>query len=231
LSLAIKLIVAVQGVLPPDYYALVEQHAAGFGPDILTLQGHHNGEDAPASETKSERIGGVVLAEPRIQPTAEAELGFYRRKQSSISIRHVSDDDIIAMIEIVSPGNKSGRHAMPAFVEKAAALLDRQIHLLIVDLFPPGKRDPHGIHGQIWQEISNEEYTCPANKPLTLVSYESRTLVRAYVVRLDVGDVLADMPLFLESDKANVEVPLEATYQTAFADVPRRWQARLGPAS
>jgi hypothetical protein len=25
-----------QGILPPDYYALPEQHAAGFGPDVLT---------------------------------------------------------------------------------------------------------------------------------------------------------------------------------------------------
>jgi hypothetical protein len=27
------------GLLPPDYYALPEQQAAGFGPDVLTLQG------------------------------------------------------------------------------------------------------------------------------------------------------------------------------------------------
>ena len=27
------------GVLPPEYYALPEQPAAGFGPDVLTLQG------------------------------------------------------------------------------------------------------------------------------------------------------------------------------------------------
>ena len=26
------------GLLPSDYYALAEQHAAGFGPDVLTLQ-------------------------------------------------------------------------------------------------------------------------------------------------------------------------------------------------
>jgi hypothetical protein len=27
-----------RGLLPADYYALPEQHAAGFGPDVLTLQ-------------------------------------------------------------------------------------------------------------------------------------------------------------------------------------------------
>src|SRR5438105_14049924 len=33
------------GLLPEDYYALPEQHAAGFGPDVLTLQGTQDEED------------------------------------------------------------------------------------------------------------------------------------------------------------------------------------------
>ena len=33
------------GILPADYYALAEQFAAGFGPDVLTLQGEGNGEE------------------------------------------------------------------------------------------------------------------------------------------------------------------------------------------
>ena len=48
------------------------------------------------------------------------------------------------MIEIVSPGNKSSRNAMRSFVEKAAELLDKRVHLLIIDLLPPGPRDPQG---------------------------------------------------------------------------------------
>ncbi len=39
-------------------------------------------------------------------------------------------------------------------------------------------------------------------------------------------DVLIDMPLFLEPEKA-VDVPLEATYNAAFAEVPRRWRRVL----
>jgi hypothetical protein len=34
------------------------------------------------------------------------------------------------------------------------------------------------------------------------------------------------MPLFLEPEKA-ISVPLEATYQSAFAEVPRRWRRVL----
>jgi hypothetical protein len=216
-----------RGILPDDYYALAEQHAAGFGPDVLTLQEIRNGAGgASAGMAPATGGGGVLLAAPKLQPTAETDMAFYRRKQSSIAVRHVSGDDIVAMVEVVSPGNKASRNPLRAFVEKAAQLLDNHIHLLILDLFPPGRRDPQGIHGAIWEEITDQDYTAPADKPLTLAAYESGLSIRAYVVPAAVGDVLTDMPLFLEPGKA-VEVPLEATYQAAFAAVPRRWRTVL----
>jgi hypothetical protein len=92
-------------------------------------------------------------------------------------------------------------------------------------LHPPWPRDPQGIHGVIWEELSGQE---PSDKPLTLVAYESALTVRAYVQPLAVGEVLSDMPLFLEPG-AQVPVPLEATYQRAFAALPRRWRIVLEP--
>ncbi len=216
-----------RGILPADYYALAEQHAAGFGPDVLALQGAHGSDDGDGTDgDASYSGGGVLLAAPKLQPTAETDMAFYRRKQSTLAVRHVSGDRIVAMIEIVSPGNKGGRNALRAFVEKAAELLDKGIHLLILDPHPPGRRDPHGIHGEIWEEIAGQEYAAPNDKPLTLAAYESGLSVRAYVIHLGVGDALSDMPLFLEPEKA-VMVPLEATYRAAFAEVPRRWRRVL----
>jgi hypothetical protein len=45
-------------------------------------------------------------------------------------------------------------------------------------------------------------------------------------VQVAVGDTLPDMPLFLEVGQV-VEVPLEATYNAAFAEFPRRWRRVL----
>jgi hypothetical protein len=215
-----------RGILPADYYALAEQHAAGFGPDVLTLQEEGNGQadDSPGPPPASG--GGVLLAAPKLQPTAETDMAFYRRKQSSIAVRHVSGDRVVAMIEVVSPANKAGRNPLRAFVQKAAELLDKQIHLLILDLFPPGKHDPHGIHAEVWEEIAGQEYLPLAGKPLTLAAYETGLSVRAYVVPAAVGDELTEMPLFLQPQQA-VSVPLEATYTAAFAEVPRRWRRVL----
>jgi hypothetical protein len=211
------------GILPSDYYALPEQVAAGFGPDVLTLQDQ--------GSQKKEPDGGIATANmlrtrPQTRFVAETETEFYRRKKSAIAVRHVSGDRIVAMIEIVSPGNKANRHAFQALVDKACELLEHRIHLLIIDPFPPGRRDPNGVHAAIWENVKQDPFQLPADRPLTLVAYECDLITRAYIEPVAVGERLPDMPLFLEPNGC-VMVPLEATYQTAYAVLPRRWQQVL----
>jgi hypothetical protein len=135
------------------------------------------------------------------------------------------------MVEIVSPGNKDSRNAIRAFLDKTCDLLEKKIHLLIIDLFPPTKRDPHGIHAAIWQELVDEgDFLPPDDKPLTLVAYESDLVVKAYVEPVAVGDVLPEMPLILEPNGA-VTLLLESTYQAAWQGVVPRWRRVLEPAT
>ena len=129
-------------------------------------------------------------------------------------------------MEIVSPGNKSSQHALQSFVEKAREFLEGGIHLLVLDLFPPTPRDPQGIHGAIWATLDPDNFRLPADEPLTLVAYEAAPVKRAFIEPTAVGQALPNMPLFLEVG-GHVEVPLEATYQAAFADVPKRWRSVL----
>src|SRR5207245_700876 len=139
---------------------------------------------------------GVTLqVRPQTRFTAETDAEFYRRKKSSIAVHHVSGDRIVAMVEIVSPGNKSSRNGFRAFVDKACELLEHRIHLLLVDPFPPGRRDPNGIHAAIWEEVQDDPFPLPADKPLTLVAYECDLTTRAYIEPVAVGDVLPAMPL------------------------------------
>jgi hypothetical protein len=220
-----------RGLLPPDYYALPEQFAAGFGPDVLALQGNRNGDaDETSAAPPHSGKGGTLLAPPKLQPTAETDMEFYRRKQKVIAVRHVSGDRVVAIIEIISPGNKAGRNPLRAFVQKASEFLEKGVHLLIIDIQPPTRRDPNGIHAEIWQEITGQDYEAPADKPPTLAAYDAGNALRPYVVPTAVGEKLADMPLFLEPEKA-VMVPLDATYNGAFAEVPRRWRRVLDAAA
>lgn len=204
------------GVLPRDYYALAEQSVGGLIPDVLTLR---PAENEPEPEADAESTGtAVATVPPRTRIIRQAEERIYVRKADRIAVRH-RHGQVVAVVEIVSPGNKASAHALRAFVEKSAELIDRGIHLLVIDLFPPGKRDPQGIHKAIWDEFVEEDFERPDDQPLTLVSYDAQPLPIAYVEPVAVGDVLPDMPLFLRPGE-HVPAPLEATYQTAWTFFP-----------
>ena len=145
-------------LLPADYYAQAEQ------------------SEPPANTSHSASTeGGVAVrfVPPRMRVTADAEMNDYVLKRRTIVVRHNSGDRIVALIEIVSPGNKSSRHGLRSFVEKAVESLYRGYHLLLVDLFPPGPRDPNGIHGAIWSEFCDDSFELSADEPLTLAAYSA----------------------------------------------------------
>jgi hypothetical protein len=210
------------GVLPPSYYAQAEQIVGPLGPDVLTLQANDYPPAANGAAPQPTPTG-VAVAPPRARVMASAEMDDYVLKRRTVVIRHSSNDRIVALVEIVSPGNKSSRHALRSFVEKAVEALYRGFHLLVVDLFPPTPRDPQGIHAAIWGEISDEPFALPPDEPLTLAAYSAGPVKRAYVEPTAVGRELMEMPLFLEPE-FHVNVPLEATYQAAYRGVPRRWR-------
>jgi len=168
----------------------------------------------------------ALQTRPRTRFLAETNAPFSPRAKSAIAVRHVSDDRLVVWVEIVSPGNKAGRRPFQELINEACELLAQRIHLLIIDPFPPGRRDPNGVHAAIWEEVQEDELQLPADKPLTLVAHECDFTTRAYIEPVAVGDVLPNMPLFLEPNGC-VLVPLEATYQTAYAVLPRRWQRVL----
>ncbi|MCI0460616.1 MAG: DUF4058 family protein [Gemmataceae bacterium] len=209
-----------RGLLPPPYYALAEQIAGGLGPDVLTLQGPTNGAAAVA-----EPIGGVAVATapPRVQYRLRAEPDLYAAKAKAIVIRHASNHRVIAILEIVSPGNKNTRHGLRALVNKVVEILRAGVHLLIVDLFPPGSRDPQGIHKAIWDEFIDNDFVLPSGKPLTLAAYIGGPYPEAFIEPMAVGAALPEMPLFLTPD-VYIPVPLEATYQSAWEAVPAFWR-------
>jgi hypothetical protein len=212
------------GILPPDYFALVEQKIRGPEPDVLTLKlaSHASGpSDGPAGLA-------VATAPPRVRLIRRREPEIYAGKANRITVRH-RHGEIVAVVEIVSPGNKATFAEFRAFVEKAADLIRQGVHLLVIDLFPPGKRDPQGIHKAIWDQFVEEDLVLPPDKNRTLASYEAGTGDGAYVEFVAVGDPLLDMPLFLKPGYY-VPAPLEATYQATWDLFPAALKGLLtGP--
>jgi hypothetical protein len=203
------------GLLPKGYSALVEQHAGGVVPDVIALERRKS--VAPPSG------GAVTAAPPRTQLVFQAQAELSAARANRITIRHTLGE-VVSVIEIVSPGNKSSRRALAAFVNKTVDFLQQGIHVLVVDLFPPSIRDPDGIHKAVWDEIQEEEFHLPADKPLTLAAYVATFPKVAYVEFVAVGDRLPDMPAYLDAD-LHVPVPLEATYETTWLTCPEDMRA------
>jgi hypothetical protein len=209
------------GILPSDFYALAEQMAGNVGPDVLTLQSKQGPTDE--SGRSNGGVTGTAVAPPRVRFTSKLITEAYSRKARRLVIRHASDDRIVAFLEVLSPGNKRTRAAMRRFVDKAVAIVEQGYHLVLVDVFPPGPGDPQGVHGALWTDLGGESFVQPVDKPLTLAAYAAGEPIMCYVEPFAVGDVLTDMPLFLDPE-LYVNVPLERTYLAAWEGVPQRWR-------
>lgn len=209
------------GLLPDGYYALAEQSAGNIGPDVLTLERRRQALAPEGTGGKT-----VALAPPKVKLTFHRERDFYVRTQRRLVIRHKSKDRLVAVVEIVSPGNKASASETRLFVTKAIEIMKQGIHLLVVDVLPPTQRNPRGMHGAIWKELHDEDYKIPRHRRLTLASYAVGGDITAYVEPVAVGDSLIDMPLFLARDEY-VDMPLENTYREAWQGVPKHLQQLL----
>jgi len=208
------------GGLPEGYFAMSEVEAKGPVPDVLALK-------APPPTPPAGPAGVAVLDMPpqtRIVTRGE-NTARYARRADRLSV-YLPQGELIAVLELVSPGNKGSTHELKAFVRKARQLIRRGVHLLIVDLFPPSVRDPHGIHKAIWDQFKEEPFDLPPDKPLTLASYVADYEKVAYVENVAVGEPLPDMPIFLTPDHY-VPCPLEATYQVTWGVFPRALKGPL----
>jgi hypothetical protein len=212
-----------RGVLPVDYFALPEQSIRGPIPDVLTLR------LASQQQGSTESSAGLAVAavHPRARLVGRAEESTFARKADRISVRH-RHGQIVAVVEIVSPGNKASINELRTFVEKASDLIVQGVHVLVIDLFPPSKRDPAGIHKAIWDEFVEQDFELSPGKPLILAAYDAGPPPAAYAESIAVGEALPEMPLFLKPE-FYVLAPLEASYQVTWDNFPPPMKLLLEP--
>lgn len=207
------------GLLPDGLTALVEQKTGPREPDVLTVDTFHQARRADESD------GGLLIATPpNTQIVRKSSKEFYSDLANRIVVKHQLGRTV-AVIEIVSPGNKDSKRAFKEFVDKSTEFIRAGIHLLVIDVFPPTRRDPYGVHRAIWDEFEDEDvlFEFPPGKDRILASYDAGREKAAYVEPISVGEMMPDMPLFLV-DRRHIRVPLESTYQTTWSVLPRNLQ-------
>lgn len=201
--------------LPERVFALVEQRSGPKEADVLAIESCDAIDEANRDQ---EQRGVATIERPTTRIVRRATHAAYSQRANRIVIKHHLGRTI-AVIEIVSPGNKDSRAALRDFVEKTTDFLRAGVHALVIDLLPPTPRDPGGIHKAIWDEFMEEDFTFPGGKDRILASYETGDERTAYVEPIAVGDELPDMPLFL-TNRFHVMVPLESTYQATWDATP-----------
>jgi hypothetical protein len=108
-----------RGLLPKGVAALVEQRAGPREADVLAIERR-------AHPPRPEEDGGVTTMPPpvaRIVRRTSKEI--YSGRANRIVVKHHLGR-IIAVIEILSPGNKDSRSALRDFVDKTIDFLPRE---------------------------------------------------------------------------------------------------------
>jgi len=207
------------GILPDGYYAMSEQHAGQIIPDVLALERH----DVEPEGRMHPGAVAIAVAPPRtkIQHSLEEHTP-YRLRQKTLTIRATGSDRLVAIIEIASPSNKDRVQSVNEFVHKLRSTLKARVHVLLLDLIPPGPHDPGGIHAVLC-DTYGLEYAYSDDQPLALSSYIADREPTAYVEPVAVGQTLIDMPLFLDTEWY-VPAPLERTYLEAYRGMPSVWK-------
>jgi hypothetical protein len=212
------------GGLPEGYFAMVEQRVGGPIPDVLAIE-------LPPPSTQTPGGTGSLLAEiapPKTRFVVRTEPTIYARRARRITVRDELGE-VVAVIEIVSPGNKDTPNSIQSFSRKMAEFLLHGVNLVVVDLFPPSDRDPQGIHKAIWDAVHEQPFELPADKRLTAAGYSAETLT-GFIEPFAVGDALPEVPLFLRGERY-VSCPLESSYQATWAVMPAPIRNLLQPQS
>lgn len=122
---------------------------------------------------------------------------------------------VVAVVEVVSPGNKDRPERRHDFAVRSAAYLQERVSVVIVDIVTE-RHD--NLHAELMELLERTEATpWPINQPLYTTAYRTAKQNEAWRMEvwaeaLEVGRPLPTLPLWLASNLA-VPLELEASYE------------------
>ncbi len=156
-------------ILPEPYYAQlgareelgIVGHAAGgrIIPDVTV----NTSAKMPRQTTPSTTGGTAVLDSPRSEVTESLQWDFANELQSVsfIEIRDArSGHDVVTVIEILSPSNKSSGPDHDSYLRKRTQVLASTTSLIEIDLLRAGRRDFFGaeVHQRMYEFDPQSDY-------------------------------------------------------------------------
>lgn len=190
-------------VLPAGYMAVAER---SFGPYIVDVAFKEDGEEEKIFPPPSE-----------ISPTLVIEAPVFTLIGKQISIYDQKNSQIVAVIELVSPGNKDAHEKVDLFVEKSVNYLAAGVHYSLIDILSPTKFVDNFAKKILFAIKGGEILT---EKSLYAAAFQCITpAIQLYYREFEVGENLPEIPIFLTSDYF-VLLDLKETYSDTMEDLP-----------
>jgi len=200
-------------MLPSRYLAEIHVHLGNrVEADVAEFE-----RDSPREEVVNGPGGGVAVA-PWAPPVATQVLPAVFPDDIEVLVRDTRDDyRLVAVVELVSPGNKDRPESRQAFAAKVAAYLQRGVGLLVVDIVTSRQANMHNelvrLLGHDAAFLMAEEATlyAVAYRP---VRRQEKNQIDVWPMAFAVGAPLPLAPLGLRGNGC-VPVDLEVTYTLA----------------
>lgn len=151
----------------------------------------------PFSGTATAAVSGALILEPVSIPLAM----FDEEKHGYIQILHRPDKSLVAILELLSPANKSA-DGFPIYCDRRSKLLWRNIHVVELDLLLSGTRPPM-------------RRPLPTGNYYAFVSRAERR-PKCDVYSWMIRDRLPVIPIPLKQPDPDVTIDLASIFQIAF---------------
>jgi Protein of unknown function (DUF4058) len=191
---------ALAGQLPDNYEARLDEsvNLVQMSPEVIKLIYPDIAvTKAPRHSRSKPKAGGTLLLDPVTIPHEFLE----EKPQARIEVLHRPDRRVIAILEMLSPFNKTGS-GYDQYKAKRNTTLGQDVHLVELDLLVGGDRP-------------SLRYELPAGDYFVYISRADRRFdceVYAWTVR----DKLPTIPVPLKSPDADIHIDLGKVFRTTY---------------
>lgn len=201
--------------LPAGFVAAPGVHlGADFEIDVSAYE-HDHADAAPIAANGNGGVAVAISAPPQPTLTLETELP----DQDEYEVRVYDERHgrrLVAAIELVSPANKDRPESRRAFVAKAAALLQRDVCVSLVDVVTVRQ---FNLYADVLELIGCTDPALGAQPPFLYAATlrgrkrpNRRSLLDTWFYPMQLGQPLPQLPIWLELE-LNVTLELEASYE------------------
>jgi hypothetical protein len=193
---------AVAAQLPRNYFARVGEDVVLVAPDLRVGQGREPDVLVSRDPQRPGGAGAALIGGMRVEPMTLANIDYLDpHTESFIEVLRLPEQEVVAVLELLSPTNKSG-DGRGFYFEKRQQLLRQKVHIVELDLIRAGRR-------------LRLDRPLPPGDYYAFISHADRR-PDCDVYPWSVRDPLPILPLPLLAPDPGVEVDLGRAFQVAY---------------